>query len=351
MGMTHRDRFEVAAVDVLVVGLMGGAMACSPPRLLSPLAPIGAARLAEPIRASGSTGRCSVSAPAGWSPGVPPRAVAGVAVDADLPARRGAGILAAGLGLSASGGSVAAVTGVRFALEPGSRSRPIPTRSSLVGATTPVLVVVSVITFASSLDHLVSCSRLYGVPANQVVNFNRHAAVGGPRADPRKGRSGARQARVVGWTLISVNDLRIGGQTVPAVSMKGGHTAGSAGDPERSSASEVRRRSPWALDDRGAAHGRRRDPATRLRRERRSGRRDGRAPAVARYEGADKAGVGDGALLAPEASMGCGPRFVVAVLAVRTDLAGRALEGRVEGPARGHQRGTGVIPDHPTSRR
>ncbi len=224
MGMTHRDRFEVAAVDVIVIGLIGAAVALLTTWLLSPLSPIGAARLAEPdpgFRADGWVLALGAAA-----------VVVAVCLLGALPAWRSTRInrraeapassrLASAL--SAWGGSVAAVTGVRFALEPGSRSRPIPTRSSLVGAATAVVVVVSVITFASSLDHLVGTPRLYGAPANRIVNFNATSDVGDPAPILAKvDQALDASPRVDGWTLISVNDLRVGDQTIPAVSMKGG---------------------------------------------------------------------------------------------------------------------------------
>ena len=55
-----------------------------------------------------------------------------------------------------------AVTGVRFALDPGVGRNAVPVRSAIVGAVLAVVVVTSTVTFGSSLHALVSCPALYG---------------------------------------------------------------------------------------------------------------------------------------------------------------------------------------------
>ena len=55
-----------------------------------------------------------------------------------------------------------AVTGVRFALEPGVGRSAVPVRSAILGAILAVTVVVATVTFGSSLDTLVSHPALYG---------------------------------------------------------------------------------------------------------------------------------------------------------------------------------------------
>src|SRR5262249_40400280 len=52
--------------------------------------------------------------------------------------------------------------GTQFALDRGAYPRTLPVRSSLVGATFGVAVVVAVLVFAASLDHLVSTPSAYG---------------------------------------------------------------------------------------------------------------------------------------------------------------------------------------------
>lgn len=55
-----------------------------------------------------------------------------------------------------------AVTGIRFALEPGSGSDAVPVRSAILGAVLAVMVVVATVTFGTSLSSLVSHPALYG---------------------------------------------------------------------------------------------------------------------------------------------------------------------------------------------
>ena len=57
--------------------------------------------------------------------------------------------------------SVSAVTGVRFAVDPGDRD-PVPVRSAILGATLAVMVVLSTVVFGASLNNLVTHPGLYG---------------------------------------------------------------------------------------------------------------------------------------------------------------------------------------------
>jgi hypothetical protein len=54
------------------------------------------------------------------------------------------------------------VTGIRFALEPGAGPNAVPVRSAIVGAVLAMVVVVSTLTFGTSLHTLVSRPTLYG---------------------------------------------------------------------------------------------------------------------------------------------------------------------------------------------
>jgi hypothetical protein len=56
---------------------------------------------------------------------------------------------------------VSAVTGIRFAVDPGERD-PVPVRSAIFGAVLAILVVVSTVVFGASLNQLVTHPSLYG---------------------------------------------------------------------------------------------------------------------------------------------------------------------------------------------
>jgi hypothetical protein len=73
--------------------------------------------------------------------------------------RRSSGLARAA---AAVGMPPSAVTGIRFALEPGQGGDAVPVRSAILGAVLALLVVVGTVTFGASLNTLVSHPRLYG---------------------------------------------------------------------------------------------------------------------------------------------------------------------------------------------
>ena len=74
-------------------------------------------------------------------------------------------------GSSARGAPNALTTGVRFAFEPGRGSTAVPTRATIVGAITAVVVAAATIVFASSLDRVVEDSRFYGSNFDLAIDF------------------------------------------------------------------------------------------------------------------------------------------------------------------------------------
>ena len=109
----------------------------------------------------------------------------GLARDRVDPCPRAAS--SAGFGLGVGGGRrllPVVVAGTRFALDPGPAN--VPTRSTLVGAATAVVLVVATLTFAASLDNFIDSPRLYGTPWDAVVSVE---------GDDRGGARGRRSAR------------------------------------------------------------------------------------------------------------------------------------------------------------
>jgi ABC-type antimicrobial peptide transport system permease subunit len=126
---------------------------------------------------------------------------------------------------TSSGLPPAAVTGIRFALEPGVGRNSVPVRSAILGAVLAVAVVIATITFGSSMNTLVSHPALYGwnwsadidgggglgdVPAHDVARLLN--------ADPLVG----------GWTGVYYSTLQIDGVNVPVM---GGSPRASVGPP------------------------------------------------------------------------------------------------------------------------
>ena len=118
----------------------------------------------------------------------------------------------------------AAVTGVRFALEPGVGRSAVPVRSAILGAILAVTVVVATVTFGSSLDTLVSHPALYG------WNWNYDMDGGGGLGDV-PGRAAAKaldaDPLVQAWTGVYYSSLTVDGVNVPVL----GATPGAAVAP------------------------------------------------------------------------------------------------------------------------
>ena len=109
-----------------------------------------------------------------------------------------------------AGMPVAGVVGIRFALEPGRGRTAVPVRSALVGTVVAVALVVSTLTFASSLNTLVSHPALYGWNWDYALNPSNDVP---PRALELLGHD----HDVAGWSGFDYNDVAIDDQTVPVL--------------------------------------------------------------------------------------------------------------------------------------
>jgi hypothetical protein len=114
-----------------------------------------------------------------------------------------------------------AVTGVRFALEPGVGRSAVPVRSAILGAILAVTVVVATVTFGSSLNTLVSHPSLYG------WNWNYDMDGGGGLGDI-PGQAAAKLLNadplVESWTGIYYSALTLDGMNVPVMGATPGAT-------------------------------------------------------------------------------------------------------------------------------
>ena len=109
-----------------------------------------------------------------------------------------------------AGMPVAAVTGVRFALEPGRGRTTVPVRSALVGTVIAVAMVVATLTFASSLHTLVSHPALYG--------WNWDYALDPTNNVPPPALTLLRHDHdVAAWSGWDYNNVEIDDQTVPVL--------------------------------------------------------------------------------------------------------------------------------------
>jgi hypothetical protein len=134
--------------------------------------------------------------------GTPHRAASGVPATArgSVVARRA----------ESAGMPVAGVVGVRFALEPARGRTAVPVRSALVGTVVAVALVLTTLTFASSLNTLVSHPALYGWNWNYALDPSNDVppqALDLLRHDPD----------VAGWSGFDYTDVEIDDQTVPVL--------------------------------------------------------------------------------------------------------------------------------------
>ena len=116
---------------------------------------------------------------------------------------------------SAGGLSVAAVAGIRFALEPGRGRNTVPVRSAILGAVLAVTVVTGAFTFGSSLDTLVSRPSLYGWNWNYMLL----SGFSGDEDLPLHETSSllAHDHFVAASAGVYFDSLQIDGQTVPVL--------------------------------------------------------------------------------------------------------------------------------------
>ncbi len=115
---------------------------------------------------------------------------------------------------ASAGLPVSGVTGIRFALEPGSEADAVPVRSAVLGAVLTVAVVVATVVFGASLDTLVSQPRLYG------WNWNYALMAGGGAGDLPAALSAAlldHDPSVAAWSGYWFGNLQIDGRTVPVL--------------------------------------------------------------------------------------------------------------------------------------
>lgn len=181
LGLTRRQLTILGFARASLPAVAGAVMAVPVAILLSPLAPRGLARAAEP-----HPGFAVDATAIGLG-----ALIASVALlaFAALPIVRAAR-LAAAFGASQeatervsrvavvatrAGASAPAVIGIRLALEPGRGRTAVPVRATIVGVALAVAAVVIALGFGASLNHLLETPRLYGVTWSALVRYQGDA--------------------------------------------------------------------------------------------------------------------------------------------------------------------------------
>ena len=173
-------------LPAVAVAAAGAAGAIAVATLLSPLAPMGEARLAEPapglsfdaaVIGLGALATVAVVLVLGVLPALRGARVRGAA--GRVPAVRPSAVAGAA---AAAGAPPGAVIGIRHALERGRGTRAIPVRTALIGSVAAVAAVCATAVFGTSLAHLTATPALYGAPFQ--AYFNSSGPGGSRRGQP-----------------------------------------------------------------------------------------------------------------------------------------------------------------------
>ena len=223
LGMTRGQLLAAALIEIVVAGTAGAILAAGVAVAVSPLMPIGAARLAEPdpgvsadwlvLSAGAAIIVVLLVARTLW----PAWRLASVretaAREAAGPGRRAwlAGWLAG------AGAPVTVTAGVRLATEPGRGRTAVPVRAALAGTTLSVLAVTAAFTFGASLLHLVHSPRLYGQAWDAAIDLQFSPILPSQAQDLFGANPG-----VTSWTYGDHGIIGIKGHLVPAIGLTPG---------------------------------------------------------------------------------------------------------------------------------
>ena len=166
LGADRRQLLALGLARNLVVGLAGAAGALVVATALSPVAPLGEARVAESYTGvSFDALVLLLGALVSRGTRVCPRDMASLAGGAALPSDDRAEVPRASLivgRLVALGAPPSAVIGVRNAFERKGGKASVPVGSALLGTILAVIALCGTVVFGASLAHLTATPRLYG---------------------------------------------------------------------------------------------------------------------------------------------------------------------------------------------
>lgn len=217
LGADSRQLTAVGMLRTLFAGAAGAAGGAALALLLSPVAPLGEGRLADPsaglvpdapvlflgaITSLGLT--LALGLPSAWRSARAPSRV-GL-----LPTSAPSATVKA---VAAAGAPPTAVIGTRHALERGRGTRPVPVGTALAGTVAAVTALCATAVFGASLAHLTASPALYGAP------FQAYFSSAGPGPGGQQGLlADMRHYRAIDRiTLASVPAITVNGASVRAV--------------------------------------------------------------------------------------------------------------------------------------
>jgi ABC-type lipoprotein release transport system permease subunit len=216
LGMSRAQLVALGILRATIIALAAACMVVPIAVLLSPLTPIGLARIAEPdpgfavdafplVIGTGSVLVLTVlvaTVPA-W---IAARTAATGGAPREAERQRPSALVSA---VGRIWRSPAAVVGIRMALEPGRGRTAVPVRSAVFSATLGVAALSASLVFAASLHHLLDTPRLSGYTWDVYVagEGQQEQVAAAFRADPKLagyGRGGFTQVRIGGRSLMAL---------------------------------------------------------------------------------------------------------------------------------------------------
>jgi hypothetical protein len=212
IGMARRALFALGISRATVIGLAAAVASVPVAILLSPLTPVGLARLAEPRPGLWIDGPALVIGAALvllLTLGVtvlPVLRAARSATGSRNPPHAARSVLAGALRRSSSSPVIGA--GVGMALEPGRGRTAVPVRSTIFGAALSVVALTASLVFGSSLSHVLDTPRLSGFTWDALVAVDDPGAALAARSALRADR------RVDDFARGGYINVKVGGTSV-----------------------------------------------------------------------------------------------------------------------------------------
>jgi hypothetical protein len=220
LGLPRRHLVVLGTARNLVLALVGAAGAVLVAFALSPLTPVGEARLAEPstglafdplVLLLGALATVVVVLLVGVWPAV---RASRVHIGGDRIADGHPSVIVSKV--VASGAPPSAVIGVRHALERGRGAASLPVGTALFGSALAVMALCATVVFASSLTHLTTTPALYG--SNYQLSFS--SSNGGPGNPTSWVASLQRDRSISAIMLAATDEVSINGHDVLALAGK-----------------------------------------------------------------------------------------------------------------------------------
>jgi ABC-type lipoprotein release transport system permease subunit len=224
LGLSPRQLAALSMLRSLTVAVAGAAGGMALATLLSPLAPVGEARLAEPspglffdaaVIGVGALATVAVVLVLGVLPALRSARVRGAADR--VPAAHPSAVASAA---AAAGAPPGAVIGIRRALERGRGTRTVPVGTALAGAVAAVAAVCATAVFGTSLAHLTATPALYGAPFQAYFNNSGPGGLAGSSLlrELRRDRAISR-ITLVSVPAIAVNN--VSARAIAATAVRG----------------------------------------------------------------------------------------------------------------------------------